>query len=462
MFDSSTYGARRTKLQQQFRHGLLLFIGNHDSPMNYAANTYHFRQDASFLYYWGIDDPDLAAVIDVDAGTHTVYGNDFTIDDIVWRGPQPTVAARAERAGVRRTGTLDDLAKAVNDAVRQGRRIHYLPQYRADNVTLVKQLIGLSPEAVNAHASISLIKAVVAQRAYKSAEELAEIESALDVSYEMHTLAMKIARPGMYEREVAGAMAGLVESHGRLLAFPIIFSVHGETLHNHYHGNRMEAGQMAVNDCGADSPLHYASDITRTIPIGGRFVGPQRDLYQAVLNAHKKALAAAKPGVKWMDVHLLACRSLAEDLKAIGCMKGDLDAAVREGAHAMFFQCGLGHMMGFDVHDMEGLGEQHVGYDATVTRSTQFGLKSLRMGRALEPGMVMTVEPGIYMIPTLMDKWKAEGKFTDFLNYDVINTFRSFGGIRVEDDIVITATGHRILGRRVPIEMDEVEALARL
>ncbi len=462
MFDASIYVARRTKLQEQFKHGLLLFIGNNDSPMNYRDNTYHFRQDASFLDYWGVDDPELAAVLDVDAGTHTVYGNDFTIDDIVWRGPQPTIAERAARAGVRRTGTLDDLANAMGAAVGQGRRIHYLPQYRADNVQLVKQLIGHCPEAVNAHASVSLVKAVVAQRAYKSPGELAEIESALDVSHEMHTLAMRIARPGVYEREVAGAMAGLVESHGRQLAFPIIFSVHGETLHNHDHGNRMEAGQMAVNDCGADSPMHYASDITRTIPIGGKFVGAQRDLYQAVLGAHKKALAAAKPGVKWMDVHLLACRSLAEDLKAIGCMKGDLDAAVREGAHAMFFQCGLGHMMGFDVHDMEGLGEQYVGYDTTAARSTQFGLKSLRMGRALEPGMVMTVEPGIYMIPTLMDKWKAEGKFTDFLNYDVIDTFRSFGGIRVEDDIVITETGHRILGKRIPIEMEEVEALASL
>jgi Xaa-Pro dipeptidase len=462
MFDASTYVARRTTLQEQFKHGLLLFIGNNDSPMNYAANTYHFRQDASFLYYWGMDDPELAAVIDVEEATHTIYGNDFTIDDIVWRGPQPTIAQRAERAGVRRTGTLDDLAKAMNEAVNKGRRIHYLPQYRADNVQLVRQLLGICPEAVNAHASASLIKAVVAQRAYKSLEELAEIEEALDVSYEMHTLAMKIARPGMYEREVAGAMAGLVESHGRQLAFPIIFSVHGETLHNHDHGNRMEAGQMAVNDCGADSPLHYASDITRTIPIGGRFVGPQRDLYQAVLRAHKKALAAAKPGVRWMDVHLLACRSLAEDLKAIGCMKGDLDAAVREGTHAMFFQCGLGHMMGYDVHDMEGLGEQYVGYDQTVTRSTQFGLKSLRMGRALEPGFVMTVEPGVYMIPTLMDKWRAERKFTDFLDYDVIDKFRSFGGIRVEDDIVITEAGHRILGKRIPIEIEEVEALASL
>ena len=460
MFDAQIYVARRAKLQQQFRHGLLLFIGNNDSPMNYTDNTYHFRQDSSFLYYWGLDDPELAAVMDVDAGRQTVYGNDFTIDDIVWRGPQPTIADRAAKAGVTSSGTRDDLARVLDEAVRQGRRIHYLPQYRADNVQWLKHLIGIRSEATNQHASVSLIKAVVAQRAYKGPEEIREIEAALEVAHDMHVLAMKIAKPGMYEREVAGAMAGLVESRGSQLAFPIIFSVHGETLHNHYHGNRMEAGQMAVNDCGADSPLHYASDITRTIPIGGTFVGPQRDVYQAVLRAHKKALAATKPGVKWMDVHLLACRSLAEDLKAIGCMRGNLDAAVEAGAHAMFFQCGLGHMMGFDVHDMEGLGEQHVGYDPTVTRSTQFGLKSLRMGRALEPGFVMTVEPGIYMIPTLMDKWKAEGKFTDFLNYDVINTFRTFGGIRVEDDVVVTETGCRVLGKPIPIEMADVEALA--
>jgi Xaa-Pro aminopeptidase len=460
MFDASIYVARRTKLQQQFKHGLLLFLGNADAPMNYRDNTYHFRQDSSFLYYWGVDDPDLAAVIDVDQGRHTIYGNDFTVDDIVWRGPQPTIAERAARAGVAATAPMADLAKAVSAAVKAGRRVHFLPQYRADNAQLLESLLGLRAEVVNEHASVFLVKAVVSQRAYKGPEEIREIEAALDVSHDMHVLAMKIARPGMYEREVAGAMAGLVESRGVHLAFPIIFSVHGETLHNHYHGNLMQAGQMAVNDCGAESPLRYASDITRTIPIGGKFAGPQRDLYLAVLRAHKKALAATRPGVKWMDVHLLACRSLAEDLKAIGCMKGDLDAAVAAGAHAMFFQCGLGHMMGYDVHDMEGLGEQHVGYDPTVTRSTQFGLKSLRMGRALEPGFVMTVEPGIYMIPTLMDKWRAEGKFTDFLNYDVIDKFRGFGGIRVEDDVVVTETGSRILGKPIPIEIADVEALA--
>jgi Xaa-Pro aminopeptidase len=461
MFDAKIYQARRAKLQQQFKHGLLLFLGNNDSPMNYTDNTFHFRQDSSFLYYWGVDDPELAAVVDVDAGTHTIYGNDFTIDDIVWRGPQPTIAERAAKAGVSNTATRDDLATLIRQAVRQGRRVHFLPQYRHDNVMALGQLTGIRPEAVNDHASVWLVKAVVSQRAYKAPEEIGEIEAALEIAHDMHLLAMKIAKPGMYEREVAGAIAGLVESRGAQLAFPIIFSVHGETLHNHAHGNRMEAGQMAVNDSGAESSMHYASDITRTIPIGGKFTGPQRDLYDAVLRAHKKALAATKPGVKWMDVHLLACRSLAEDLKALGCMKGDLDEAVKAGAHAMFFQCGLGHMMGFDVHDMEGLGEQHVGYNESVARSTQFGMKSLRMGRALEPGFVMTVEPGIYMIPTLMDKWRAEGRFTDFLNYDAIDKFRGFGGIRVEDDVVVTETGCRVLGKPIPIEREEVEALAR-
>ena len=460
MFDTGIYLARRARLQREFKHGLLLFTGNADAPMNYTDNTYHFRQDSSFLYYWGVDDPDLAAVIDLDGGKHTIYGDDFTVDDIVWRGPQPTIAERAARAGVTHTASRSELATHLAGAVRKGRRIHFLPQYRADNAQLLERLLGIRAEVINDHASVAFIKAVVAQRACKAPEELREIEAALDVCHDMHVLGMSMAKPGMYEREVAGAIAGLVESRGVHLSFPIIFSVHGETLHNHYHGNLMEAGQMAVNDSGAESPLRYAGDITRTIPIGGRFIGPQRELYQAVLRAHRKAIAATKPGVKWMDVHLLACRSLAEDLKAIGCMKGDLDAAITAGAHAMFFQCGLGHMMGLDVHDMEGLGEQYVGYDETVARNPQFGLKSLRMGRALEPGFVMTVEPGIYMIPTLMDKWKAEGRFTDFLNYDVIAKFRGFGGIRVEEDVVVTDTGCRILGKPIPIEMADVEALA--
>ncbi|HSK11119.1 MAG TPA: aminopeptidase P family protein [Vicinamibacterales bacterium] len=461
MFDAKVYAERRQGLQKQFEDGLLLFVGNADAPMNYAANAYPFRQDSSFLYYWGVNDPGLVAVLDVDEGRHTIFGDDFTVDDIVWRGPQPTVAERAARAGVADTAPLDALPRVLNEAIRAGRRVRFLPQYRADNAQLIERLTGIRAEAINEHASTALVHAIVAQRACKSAEEVAEIERALETGHDMQVLAMKMARPGVYEREVAGAMAGLVESRGLSLAFPIIFSVRGETLHNHYHGNRMEAGQMAVNDSGCESPLHYACDITRTIPIGGRFEGPQRDLYQSVLRAQKKAIAAVRPGVKFRDVHLLACRSLAEDLKVMGLMKGDLDAAIEQGAHGMFFQCGLGHMMGLDVHDMEGLGEQHVGYDQTVQRSTQFGLKSLRMARPLEPGMVMTVEPGVYMIPVLMDRWRAEGRYADFLDYDAIERFRAFGGIRVEDDVLVTEDGNRILGRPIPIEMEEVEALAR-
>lgn len=460
MFDATVYRQRRDRLRAQFSSGLLLFPGSPEAPANYLDNTYPFRQDSSFLYYFGIDAPDLAALIDVEDGRDVVFGNDFTVDEIVWRGPQPRIAERAALAGVSETAPLASLEERLADAVRQGRPVHFLPQFRMENALALERLLGIRADAVNRHASLPLIRAVVAQRAIKAAEEIREIEIAMQTAHDMHVLAMQQARPGVYEREVAGAMTGLVASRDVLLAFPIIFSIHGETLHNHGHANRMAAGQMAVNDSGAESPLHYASDVTRTIPIGGRFAGVQRDMYLTVLKAQKRAIEATRPGVPFRDVHRLACRTLASDLKDMGLMKGDVDAAVEAGAHAMFFQCGLGHMMGLDVHDMEGLGEQHVGYDATVSRSPQFGLKSLRMARTLEPGMVMTVEPGIYMIPQLMDLWRAEKKFTDFIDYAALEKFRGFGGIRVEDDVVVTETGCRILGPRIPIEIDEVEAIA--
>ncbi|MBE3134569.1 MAG: aminopeptidase P family protein [Acidobacteria bacterium] len=460
MFDASTYVQRRAQLRQRVGSGLILFLGNPELPMYYAANTFHFRQDSSFLYFWGLDDPDLAAVIDADDHTETVFGDDFTVDDIVWRGPQPTVAERAAKAGVTCTAPRATLVGKLSQAIRQGRRIHFLPQYVAENRITLERLLGIRAEVINDHASGALIQAVVAQRAIKSAEEVREIEAALDTCYEMHTLAMKLARPGVYEREVAGAIEGVVASRGVRLAFPVIFSIHGETLHNHCHDNLMQAGQMAVNDSGAESARHYAGDITRTIPIGGTFVGPQRDLYLSVLNAQRKAIAAVRPGVKFKDVHLLAGRCLLSDLKDLGCVTGNLDDAVAAGVQGLFFQCGLGHMMGLDVHDMEGLGEQHVGYDETVERSTQFGLKSLRMARALQPGFVMTVEPGLYFIPQLIDRWRAEGRFTEFVNWDVVERFRAFGGIRVEDDVLVTETGCRVLGRPIPIDIDDVERLA--
>jgi Xaa-Pro aminopeptidase len=457
MFNAATYVHRRARLMDDLRSGLVVFLGNPEMPANYADNTFPFRQDSSFLYFWGLDSPDLAATLDLDERRETIYGHDFTVDEIVWRGPQPKLADRAAAVGVKECLPPEALAGRVAQALAAKRRVHVLPQYAARNAQLVESLLGLRAGTTNDAASVDLVKAIVRQRAKKSDEELREIERALDITAAMHLLAMHRARPGVYEREVAGAMHGLVVSSGVDLAFPIIFSIHGETLHNHEHGNRMEAGQMAVNDSGADSEGHYAADITRTIPIGGRFQGVQRELYQIVVRAQKKAIDAVRPGVPFKKIHLLACRSLAGDLKDLGLMRGDLDAAVEVGAHALFFQCGLGHMMGLDVHDMEGLGEQYVGYDETVQRSPQFGLKSLRMARALEPGFVMTVEPGLYFIPQLIDLWGAEKRFADFVNYDAVERFRHAGGIRVEDDVVVTETGCRILGKPIPLAIEEVE-----
>jgi len=457
MFDAVTYVQRRARLMDQLGSGLVIFLGNPDMPANYADNTLPFRQDSSFLYFWGLDSPDLGATIDVEERRETIYGHDFTVDEIVWRGPQPKLGDRAAAVGVKNALPQEALAEQVGRALQAKRPIHILPQYVPRNALLLEWLLGIRATAINQYVSVTFIRAVVEQRATKSAQELREIEQALDVTAEMHLLAMHRAQPGVYEREVAGAMHGLVVSNGVQLAFPIIFSIHGETLHNHEHGNLMQAGQMAVNDSGAESEGHYAADITRTIPIGGCFQGVQRDLYQAVMRAQKKAIEAIRPGVPFKAVHLLACRSLAGDLKDLGLMRGDLDAAVEAGAHALVFQCGLGHMMGLDVHDMEGLGEQYVGYDETVQRSPQFGLKSLRMARALQPGFVMTVEPGLYFIPQLIDLWAAEKRFEEFIDYEAVQRFRGAGGIRVEDDVVVTENGCRVLGRPIPSSLEDVE-----
>jgi Xaa-Pro aminopeptidase len=457
MFNTATYVQRRARLMDDLQSGLAVFLGNSEMPANYADNTLPFRQDSSFLYLWGLDSPDLAATLDIDARRETIYGHDFTVDEIVWRGPQPRLADRATDVGVTECLPQGALAERVAKALQAGRPVHILPQYVARNALVLEFLLGIRAGSINHYVSPTLIRALVRQRAKKSDEELREIERALEITADMHLLAMHRARPGVYEREVAGAMQGLVTSNGVNLAFPIIFSIHGETLHNHEHGNLMQAGQMAVNDSGAESEGHYAADITRTIPIGGCFQGVQRDLYQAVVRAQKKALEAIRPGVPFKQIHLLACRSLAGDLKDLGLMRGNLDEAVEAGAHALFFQCGLGHMMGLDVHDMEALGEQYVGYDETVQRSPQFGLKSLRMARALEPGFVMTVEPGLYFIPQLIDLWRAEKQFAEFIDYDAVERFRHAGGIRVEDNVVVTETGCRVLGRPIPLAMEDVE-----
>ena len=462
MFSADIYIERRKRLRTEVQSGVILFLGNEESPMNYTDNQYPFRQDSSFLYFFGLDCPGLAAVIDIDQGTECMFGDDLTVNDIIWMGPQPALNEKCRKTGISETAGLDKLPGVLKKAVEQGREIHFLPQYRPENVLKIQQLLRIPPSAMPARVSEPLIRAVVAQRSIKSEQEIAQIEAALDISYEMQTLAMKMSKPGIYERQVASAMEAVVLSHGSALSFPTIFSIHGETLHNHHHGNKMQAGDMAVNDSGAESALHYASDITRTVPVGGKFSEKQKEIYAIVLNAQEKAIEAVKPGVEFRDIHLLACKALASGLKDLGLMKGDIEQAVNAGAHTLFFQCGLGHMLGLDVHDMEGLGEEYVGYTDSIKRNPEFGFKSLRLAKALEPGFVITVEPGIYFIPELIDRWKTGQKNSQYINYELLETYRDFGGIRIEDDVLVTQTGHRVLGKKIPKTISEVEDTLRL
>jgi Xaa-Pro aminopeptidase len=460
MFKSSTYVQRRNELKKKIKSGIILFLGNNEAPMNYAANTYAFRQDSTFLYYFGLDQSDLAAVIDLDENKEIVYGDDFTIDDIVWMGPQPTLKQRASKCGIKLTGTNADLEAFCSNAVKQGRKIHFIPQYRHDNILKLHQLLGIAPKRVNDYASTELIKIIAEQRYVKSKEEIAEIEKAIEISFEMQTAAMRFAKPGMYEREVMGFIAGLAMSMGSGISFPIIFSRHGETLHNHYHGNILKPGDLVVNDSGAETTLHYASDITRTFPVSGKFTDIQKAIYEIVLIANLTGIAEMKPGVTFRSVHLKSAEVIADGLKALGIMKGNPKEAVKAGAHALFFPHGLGHLLGLDVHDMENYGENNFGYDDKLKRSTQFGLKYLRYAKPLKPGIVLTVEPGIYFIPQLIDKWQSEKKFSEFINYNEVNKYRNFGGIRIEDDVIVTANGSRVLGKPIPKAVEDVEEVA--
>ena len=460
MFSSKTYSNRRTQLKKKFSNGLLLFLGNNDAPMNYTDNTYRYRQDSTFLYYFGLDTAGLAAIIDVDENKEIIFGNELTIDDIVWMGPQKTIKEKAAKVGVKNTLPLTELKAVIDKAISQKRKIHFIPQYRYDNMLFLQQLLGIDALRINEYSSKELIFAVAEQRAIKSKEEIAEIEKAIEVSYEMHVAAMRFAKPGMLEKEIAGFIEGLAYTLGAGIAFPIIFSRHGETLHNHHHNNILQKGDIVVNDSGVESALHYASDITRTFPVSGKFSQRQKDIYEIVLASQLASIKNIKPGVSYKDVHLKCALVIAEGLKALGLMKGDMKQAVNEGAHAMFFPHGLGHMLGLDVHDLENFGENNFGYDSKIKRSSQFGLKSLRFGKKLVPGLVLTVEPGIYFIPQLIDKWKAEKKFTNFINYKNLEAFRKTGGIRIEDDVLVTNNGSKVLGKPIPKTVEEVETVA--
>jgi len=457
MFDKQIYVDRRLKLRKKVKSGIVLILGNTESPINYQGNTYNFRQDSNFLYFFGLDTPGLAGVIDIEEGTDCLYGDDFDIDDIIWMGPQPKLKDMGEKVGVLSTHPFRELYTTLNRAIRQGRKIHFLPPYRADNTLLLEKLLGINQTIIKTYSSIELIKAIVSLRSVKEPCEVEEIEKACSVGYKMHVTAMKMAKPGALEREIAGELEGIAHSFGYMTSFPTILSQHGETLHNHDHSLTLEEGRLLLVDAGAEGISHYASDFTRTFPVGGHFSQKQKDIYSIVLAANNKTAELAKPGVTYFNVHKAAARVIVEGLSALGIMKGNSDEAVENGAHALFMPHGLGHMMGLDVHDMEDLGEDFVGYDDEISRSEQFGTSSLRMARKLQKGFVLTNEPGIYFIPALIEKWKSEKINQAFINYDVLSSYLTFGGIRLEDDLLITDNGCRILGHRIPITPEEVE-----
>ena len=459
MFKKEIYSSRRNKLKNKISSGVALFLGNMESPMNYLDNTYHYRQDSSFLYFFGLDFPGLAGVIDFDSGEELIFGNDVDIDAIIWMGPQVTIRENAAKAGVLKTAPLAKLNDFLSGAIQQGRKIHILPPYRGENKIWLEQLLGISALRVNEYASVELIKAVVDLRSLKEPEEIEEIKKACTTGYEMHVAVMKLAKPGVREQQIAGTIEGIAASGGGMISFPIILSQNGETLHNHDHSQILKEGRLLLTDAGAESLLHYASDFTRTVPVGGKFSTKQREIYEIVLAANNKAAELTKPGVTYKSVHLAASEVIAEGLKALGLMKGDIKEAVTAGAHALFFPHGLGHMMGLDVHDMEDLGQIYVGYDDEIRPSTQFGIAALRLGRRLQPGFVVTNEPGIYFIPALIDQWQRDKTNAGFINFDKVNEYRGFGGIRLEDDLLVTETGSEILGKRVPVEPDEVEKI---
>ena len=459
MFNKEVYKSRRAALRKKVGSGVALFLGNEETPYNYLANTYHFRQDSTFLYFFGLQLPSLIGIIDIDNEQDWIFGNDFDIDDIIWMGPQPSIEELGNQAGIAHTDQLCMAQNFLINAISKGRKIHILPPYRPEHYLTYDRLLGIRPDVVKNYISTELIDAIVSLREIKEDFEITEIEKAVDITYEMHLTAMQLAHPGVKEQEIAGIIEGISLALGNPTSFPVILSMNGETLHNHKHHQILEEGRLMVADCGAETTMNYAGDITRTIPVGGKFSPLQKDIYNIVLEANMKVIESSRPGKTYQEQHFLATRTLIEGLKAIGLMKGKTDDALEIGAQALFMPHGLGHAMGLDVHDMENFGENNVGYNKKTPRSSLPGHRSLRFGKELKTGMVVSNEPGCYFIPALIDKWQAENLCKDFINYDAVGKIKGFGGIRIEDDILITDTGCRTLGKPIPKTVSEIESV---
>jgi len=455
MFDKQVYTERRNRLRKKMGSGIILIPGNNESPMNYTDNTYHFRQDSTFLYLFGLDIPGLFGVIDANTGNDALFGNDNSIEDIIWSGIKPSIKELAASVGVTNTSPFKDLFVKVN----KESRVHFLPSYRADIKLLHEELLGIPTMNLAKHVSIDLIHALVGMRSVKDQFEIAEIEVACETGYKMHVAAMKMAKPGVMEQEIAGTIEGIALAYGGGTSFPTILTQNGQTLHNHSHSFPLEKGRLMIVDAGAESNGHYASDFTRTVPVGGKFSQKQLDIYNIVLKANNTATAMIKPGETYLSIHLKIAEVITTELKELGLMKGDVKEAVASGAHALFMPHGLGHMMGLDVHDMENYGQVYVGYDDEIRPIDQFGTANLRLGRRLQKGFVITNEPGLYFIPALIEKWYNEKINHAFINFEQVRNYLDFGGIRLEDDILVTDSGARILGNRIPINPGEVGSL---
>ena len=458
MFEQKTYTARRKVIKEKVGKGIILLFGNEESPMNYTDNAYHFRQDSTFLYYFGINRPGLVGLIDIENDNEIIFGDEYTIEDSVWMGPQTTIANQAEACGVANVRPSIKLGSTLDIAIKKGQHIHFLPLYRPENKIKLQELIGMSPKAMATKFSVDLVKVVISQREFKTEEEIVEINKAVNVSVDMHVAAIKFARPGMTEAQVTAEVHKVAIEAGGNLSFPIIATINGQTLHNHYHGNIINEGDLFLIDAGFENQMSYAGDLSSTIPISKTFSSEQKEIYQLTLDAHQAAIDALGLGIPYKDAHKAACTTIFDGLKAMSFTKGDTSEAFEAGAHALFFPCGTGHMMGLDVHDMEDLGEVWVGYNGQP-KSTQFGLKSLRLAKPLEAGHVFTIEPGIYFIPELIDLWRSQNKFNEFINWEKVDSYRNFGGIRNEEDFVMTDNGPRILGKPKPKTIEEIEAI---
>ena len=458
MFQPKTYIERRKVLKEKVGKGIILLFGNEESPMNYTDNTYHFRQDSTFLYYFGIQRPGLVGLIDIENNHEIIFGDEYTVEDSVWMGPQKTIADQAEVCGVINTQPALKLTVMLDMVKKKGQHIHFLPLYRPENKLKLREYIGIVTNELETAFSVDLVKAVISQREYKTEEEIIELTNAVDISVDMHVAAMKFAKPGMTEAQVTAEVHKIAIAAGGTISFPIIATINGQTLHNHYHGNTIKEGDLFLIDSGFENQMSYAGDLSSTFPVSKKFSSEQKEIYQLTLDAHQASIEALGLGIPFRNAHIAACSTIFNGLKSMGFTKGNTNNAIEAGAHALFFPCGTGHMMGLDVHDMEDLGEIWVGYDGHP-KSTQFGLRSLRLAKPLQVGHVFTIEPGIYFISELIDLWRSQKKFNEFINWEKVDSYRNFGGIRNEENFVMTPNGARLLGKLKPKTIEEIEAI---